>query len=78
MKNSHTCPKCQSQDIVRVPGWSGAYGAGNNIPTARALSFSRSSVIPVARYVCGCCGFSEEWIDTAEDVAKLRKAFPAD
>ena len=31
MKRSHICPKCGGRDILRVPGKSGAYGAGNNI-----------------------------------------------
>jgi hypothetical protein len=27
------------------------------------------------RYVCGSCGFSEEWIDTPDDIAKVRKKY---
>ena len=27
----------------------------------------------VSRYVCGACGFSEEWIDAPEDIAKLKE-----
>ena len=35
MKNNKICPKCKSNDIIRVNGGTGAYGAGNNIPTGR-------------------------------------------
>jgi len=31
--------------------------------------------VHVTRYLCVSCGFSEEWIDVAEDVAKLKAAF---
>ena len=31
MKNSRICPKCQSVNIVRIDGYAGAYGAGNNV-----------------------------------------------
>jgi hypothetical protein len=32
MRNTHSCPKCRSTVILRIPGKSGAYGVGNNIP----------------------------------------------
>ena len=33
MKNRKICPKCNSTDIIKVPGKAGAYGVGNNIQT---------------------------------------------
>ena len=33
MKNRKICPKCNSIDIIKVPGKAGAYGVGNNIQT---------------------------------------------
>jgi len=36
MKNTHTCPKCNSTDITRIEGKAGAYGVGNNIQTGWA------------------------------------------
>lgn len=30
MKDSKTCPKCRSANIVRIDGYTGAYGSGNN------------------------------------------------
>lgn len=31
MKNTETCPKCNSREIIKIPGKAGAYGSGNNI-----------------------------------------------
>lgn len=73
MKNSHCCPKCGSTDILRIPGQSGAYGTGNNIPAG----FSVFSAVLVTRYLCGNCGFSEEWIEDREGIEKLRKKHQA-
>ncbi len=70
MKNTHICPKCQAQDIIRVPGNVGPYGSGNNI-TVGATIFSS---VKVDRYVCGMCGFSEEWI-RQEDMQALKKKY---
>ncbi|MFO0902912.1 MAG: hypothetical protein U0939_07935 [Pirellulales bacterium] len=70
MKNTHTCPKCAGQRILRIPGVRGAYGAGNVIPTG---GLTIASSIPVCRYVCAACGFSEEWIDDPEDLQQLKK-----
>jgi predicted RNA-binding Zn-ribbon protein involved in translation (DUF1610 family) len=72
MKETKTCPKCNSQDILRIPGQTGAYGSGNNIPVKRTIF----SFIPVTRYVCTQCGFSEEWIDSPEDLKKLEQKYP--
>lgn len=66
MKNTGICPKCQSNDIVRFDGETGAYGAGNNITLGRTIF----SAIPVNRYICCSCGFTEEWIDKG-DIKKI-------
>src|SRR5947208_16606493 len=71
MKNTHTCPKCNSQEIMRIEGRTGGYGGGNDI---RAGSTIFSSV-KVTRYLCGSCGFSEEWIDSPEDLHKLKENY---
>ncbi len=75
MKNSKTCPKCQSVDIIRIPGDVRAFGAENNILVGGRLL---PKFVPVTRYLCSACGFSEEWIDSAEDVAKLKEVFSAE
>jgi predicted nucleic-acid-binding Zn-ribbon protein len=71
MKNSKRCPKCKATDIVRIPGMLGAYGAGNNIIVGRTIF----SAVKVTRYLCGSCGFSEEWIDDASDIAKIKAKY---
>jgi predicted nucleic-acid-binding Zn-ribbon protein len=71
MRNSKTCPKCRSTDIVRIEGVIGGFGAGDNIMVGRTIFSS----IKVTRYLCGSCGFSEEWIDSADDIAKIKKKF---
>ncbi len=70
MKNKRICPKCNSSDILLVPGKAGAYGSGNNIQTGMTIF----SAVLVHRYVCCSCGYSEEWIDK-EDIQKLKKKY---
>jgi hypothetical protein len=69
MRNSKTCSKCQSPDIVRIPGQARAHGGGNNI----AYGITNFSAIKVTRYLCASCGFIEEWIDSPDDIAKVMK-----
>ena len=70
MKNTRKCPKCGGSDIIFVPGSAGAYGTGNNIITGHTIM----SAVPVDRYICTRCGFSEEWIDL-EYMDKLKKKY---
>ena len=70
MKTTGSCPKCSGTDILRVPGKAGAYGSGNNIITGMTVFLA----VPVHRYVCCSCGFSEEWIDQ-NDLQKLMERF---
>ena len=70
MKITKICPKCNSNDIIRIEGNAKAYGAGNNIP----IGFSILTYVKVPRYVCCRCGYTEEWIDR-EDIPKLEKKF---
>jgi hypothetical protein len=68
MKNSKKCPKCQSTDIVRISdGWM------NYIKTGMTFR----SAVKITRRLCASCGFIEEWIDSAEDIAKVKKRFGA-
>lgn len=69
MKNTHICPKCGSDDIVRVAGDTRAYGAGNNI----MIGMSIFSAINVNRYICCRCGYCEEFIDTS-DLERLKNS----
>lgn len=69
MKNTKQCPKCNGVKILFVPGYEGAYGSGNNIPAG----FFKSAV-KVNRYICGTCGYSEEWINR-EDIEKIESKY---
>ena len=72
MKNTKTCPKCKSDNIIRIDGNCGPYGSGNNIMVGSTIF----STVNVNRYICCNCGFTEEWIDIedTEKVAKSKKA----
>ena len=62
MKNTKTCPKCNSTDVVSVNGTVGAHGTGNNIMIGATIF----SAVNVNRYICCSCGFTEEWIDKVD------------
>ena len=62
MKNSKQCPKCNTTDICRigVGGWN-AYNIG------------LKQILPY-RYICCNCGYTEEYIETAEDIMKIKNS----
>lgn len=70
MKNKGKCPKCGGSGILLIAGGTGAYGAGNNI----LLGSTAFSAVPVNRYLCSQCGYSEEWVDL-EHLSKLKKKY---
>jgi ribosomal protein S27AE len=74
VKKSRVCPKCDSHDTIRIPGSVHPFGAGNNVSTGRTIFTS----VKVSRYLCGTCGFSEEWIDSAEDIERIRQEYGKD
>ena len=69
MKHSRVCPKCGSADILIFDGFAGPYASGNNIMTGASIF----SAVPVDRYICCGCGFTEEWVRT-EDIEKVKKS----
>jgi hypothetical protein len=71
MKQTNTCPKCQSKDIFRVPGGMGPGNSGDNI----LAGWTVFSAVKVSRYLCAQCGYSEERIDDKEDIEKLRHRY---
>ena len=70
MKTNDKCPKCGSTDILIIPGKC-ASGVGNAIQ----VGFTIIGAVPVTRYLCGACGFSEEWIDEIENIEKIRMKY---
>ncbi len=72
MKNSRCCPKCHSENIVRVPDHPARHASGNNIYTTRMTLFGK---IPVIRYVCCNCGYVENWVEDAQELDEIKKTF---
>ena len=72
MKNSSCCPKCHSENIVRVPDHPARHASGNNIYTTRMTLFGK---IPVIRYVCCNCGYVENWVEDAQELDEIKKTF---
>ena len=72
MKSSKKCLKCQSDDIIRVPGKRDAGGAGNLISVSRWNMFA--TVKPVL-HVCGSCGYMENWLVSQEDIARVKARY---
>jgi predicted nucleic-acid-binding Zn-ribbon protein len=68
MKNSKKCPKCQSTGIVKIGG------TGNVLVNAIKWPWN---TVKVTKYLCASCGYLENWVDAAEDVARVKKKFGA-
>jgi ribosomal protein S27AE len=72
MKNSKRCPKCQSEDIILIPGRREEGGAGNLISVGRWNIFA--AVKPVL-HVCGSCGYMENWLVSPGDIARVKARY---
>jgi predicted RNA-binding Zn-ribbon protein involved in translation (DUF1610 family) len=72
LKNANICPKCESTDIIKIPGRSGGYGS---LVNNRPISLTAFNVIYVTRYLCASCGFSEEWIDREDDIQEIKEKY---
>lgn len=73
MTDHRTCAKCGSSRVIRVTGAALADAAvfarwGN------LLGFGHFGSAPITRFLCGDCGFCEEWIENPADLAKIRAA----
>ncbi len=73
MKQSRTCPKCQSQEIIFIPGKSqkSGYDTGSSIRTGR----TNANVATVDVFVCGDCGYMEDWVASSQELEKIKKKF---
>ena len=70
MKNTGTCPKCGSKEILTIPGGDGSLHHDNVIRVGLTII----STAEIYRYVCCDCGYSEEWVDP-RDIPKLKKKY---
>ena len=67
MNRTRICPKCGSNEIYVIDGYTGPYGSGNNVMIGATVF----SAVKVNRYICCTCGFTDEWINR-EDLPKVR------
>ena len=70
MKSTKKCPKCGGGDIYFIPGTINFKENGRNIAFAKIMGFD---AIEVDRYICGGCGYSEEYVSGA-GLVKIKKA----
>jgi hypothetical protein len=68
MKTTNQCPKCGSKDLLRIP-----YSSGAELSVPEGSGSWRP--VPVVRYVCGGCGYIEEWVENKDDLEKLRREY---
>ncbi len=66
MKDTKICPQCNFTDILRIPARTGSSS------TETLISVGTFKTIKITRYVCATCGYTEEWIESLEDIEKLR------
>lgn len=71
MKNTKCCPKCHSNNIVRVPDNAHRYLA-HSISITKTVTVDR---VPVARYVCCDCGYVESWVENQHELDAIKRAF---
>ena len=74
MKNTHTCPKCNSSEILQLIGNGLDSFGGDYVVVSKWTNIER---VPMTRYICASCGFCEQWVDSAEDLAKIVKRYTA-
>ena len=65
MKNSNTCSKCNSDNIARIK--SDSLGA--------RIGTGAFSIAQTGYYICCDCGYTETWIESKEDLEKIKKKF---
>jgi predicted RNA-binding Zn-ribbon protein involved in translation (DUF1610 family) len=71
MRNSKTCPKCRATDIIRIP-ITRRFGGTNWIFAGMLGGWTG---VAVTRYLCASCGYIEEWVDSADGIAKIKKVY---
>ena len=69
MKTTHTCPKCASNAVYRIPN-----GLTSDADPRIHQGWTRRD-IAITRYVCGQCGYLEEWVTSQQDLQALMDSF---
>jgi hypothetical protein len=68
MKNTGSCPKCRSSAVARVPAEPGG-------GPAAAGPVGVLNGVAMTRFVCCGCGYSEEWVEAAADLAAVKERY---
>jgi len=71
MKRSKRCPKCNNSTIFVAPGWTGSHNSGQYIrlPGFHLVSAS----VKFDKYICGECGYVEEWIPSGKELERIKQ-----
>ena len=67
MKQTKTCPKCGSRDVVEIPG-----GAFSLLGQGGFMETGGFGTARIDRWICCACGYSEAWVEP-EKLQKIRE-----
>lgn len=66
MKNRGVCRKCRSKDIVRIDG---------KLEGGTVIYLGMVDSVALTRFLCGNCGFTEEWLEGDELIDKVKRRY---
>ncbi len=66
MKNRGVCRKCKSHDIIRIDA---------KLEGGTVIYLGLMDSVALSRFICGNCGFTEEWLEGEEEIDKLKRRF---
>ena len=67
MKHVNECKKCESADILKIEG---KQMIGETINQLRTTILES---IPVTRFLCSDCGYTEEWVENHLDLKRMKR-----
>lgn len=68
MKRNNTCVKCGRGELIRIPILPGE--------EPRITVGDRPiHEVEISRYVCGHCGYIEQWVENISDAAELFREY---
>jgi ribosomal protein S27AE len=71
VKQKNKCAKCSSPELLFIPSMPGE-------EPRIAVGERGMQMVAVSKFVCGNCGYIEEWVRDAQDLEKLRKEYGSD
>jgi len=67
MKITESCPKCKSNEVVKIDNWS--------VQQFSHIKIGIISVAEVAHYVCCECGYIESWVESSHELKKIKEKY---